>query len=304
MTVLELTEVIADLTNTAASEVSANLKANAEGDELKPKAEIENYLKGLFGNKFQEVAKTNLGRAKKEVLSEFEKKLTEQFGVESTAKGLDLVQAIVSAKSQEAAQAAGVKLDELKEIDLLKLPTVQNIVRGKLQEKDTQLTELQKQLQQIETDRVNTAKREILQREWLGLNPILAKDETTRQRQIGGFLKTVDLDRFKLVEQNGIRTLQPLNSEGEQLLNPQTFNPISLHDRIREIDLFGFHQQNPNNGSPSPVSAQGGAPNGSSKLPTFQSRNDLMRYVNRNRSKGAEHLEAVIEQFEQQQKQD
>lgn len=305
MTILELTGVIADLTNTAESEVTANFKKNAEGDELKSKEEISQYVKGLFAQKFKSVSEVNLGRAKKEARTEFENEIKQQLGYDGGEQGVAMIQKIVETNAAKVAQATGQKLEDLTEADALKLASVQNLIRGRLSEKEQQIETLRGQLQQIEADRTNGAKREIVQREWLKLNPVLANDANLRERQIAGFMRTVDLDRFKLVEQNGIKGIIPINDSGEQLLDNRTFNPISATDHIRALDIFGFHQQDPSQGSPSPVSAPDAQPNKpKADLPVFENDEQLSKYLSGNISKGEEHLQAVMDNYQNSKKQE
>lgn len=127
-------DVLSDILNTDSGEIAAALKESEESDNLKPKEEIEAYIKTSIQSKIKsaisDAHEQGKGRGTKEALSKFEKDLAEKYGVKPNGKLTELIDQVIASQRGKAdidentIRSHEVYLNDLKKIKELYDTTV------------------------------------------------------------------------------------------------------------------------------------------------------------------------------------
>lgn len=150
----------------------------------------ENVTKEIGTEKFQEGFKKD----KKEILEKLEKDMKDKFGIESSKTGIDLVEEIVSTKSEKG---KGGNMDD----DAIKRSKVYQDLEAKArQDAETMKTDFEKQLKDI-TDGNNYEKTfsdvsNEAMKIFNGLNPVLPQNKTVADNQVGNFISSLKNYKF------------------------------------------------------------------------------------------------------------
>lgn len=193
-------------------------------------------------------------KAKSEVLTDFEKGLKEKFGVESDKTGLELVEEVVSKKS-EGGQSGDITEDAIKrskvfqdmESNLKKqITTVKN-------EYETKINEIQDGYKAEQT--FSNVSQKALQI-FNGLNPILPQNKTVADNQVKFFVNTLKDFKFDVQDER----IVVMDKDGK-VLEDGHGNSRSFEDIVKETasGLFEFKANNGGSGSGNGGQGQGGS---------------------------------------------
>jgi len=292
MTVLELTEVLGNLTGTSSQEL-VKMMTNEDGKTLKTKEEIADSLNQIFSKKFRDIGDSQLGRGKRESLTALERDLKTEFGLDSHLQGKELVRAIVEAKTEaalEEAKAAGLKIgnrkpEELTADEIKGLPAVKNLLQNAVTKVTEQLTQREKEFQDykngVEKVQLQNLVRRSIEQIAVKNKFNLSPDAAQREKQVNLFIKTLDLSELK---QNG-EEIELVDKEGN-LRRDDKHNIVTFEKHVSDLNPFGVHQFDPNKagggaGDGNGKAGQNGA-GGENKMPKFKTEEEAMIYVNRN----------------------
>lgn len=304
MTVLELTEVLSNLTGIGSQEL-VKMMTTEDGKTLKAKEEIADSLNQIFSKKFRDIGDSQLGRGKRESLTALERELKNDFGIDSHLQGKELVKAIVEAKIEaalEEAKAAGLKIgnkkpEELTADEIKGLPAVKTLLQNEVSKVTERLTQREKEFQDYKqgVEKVqlqNTARRSIEQ--FANKNKFaLASDTAQREKQLNLFIKMLDLSELRL---NG-EEIELVDKEGN-LKRDDKHNIITFEKHVCEFNPFGVHQFDPNKAGGGAGDDKGSA-GGDNKSPKFKTEEEAMIYVNRNLSKlSKDEIDAIYKNVE------
>lgn len=193
-------------------------------------------------------------KAKSEVLTDFEKGLKEKFGIESDKTGLELVEEVVSKKS-EGGQGGDLTEDAIKrskvfqdmESNLKKqITTVKN-------EYETKINEIQDGYKAEQT--FSNVSQKALQI-FNGLNPILPQNKTVADNQVKFFVNTLKDFKFDVQDER----IVVMDKDGK-VLEDGHGNSRSFEDIVKETasGLFEFKANNGGSGSGNGGQGQGGS---------------------------------------------
>ena len=193
-------------------------------------------------------------KAKSEVLTDFEKGLKEKFGIESDKTGLELVEEVVSKKS-EGGQSGDITEDVIKrskvfqdmESNLKKqITTVKN-------EYETKINEIQDGYKAEQT--FSNVSQKALQI-FNGLNPILPQNKTVADNQVKFFVNTLKDFKFDVQDER----IVVMDKDGK-VLEDGHGNSRSFEDIVKETasGLFEFKANNGGSGSGNGGQGQGGS---------------------------------------------
>ena len=193
-------------------------------------------------------------KAQGEILTKFEKDLKEKFGLESDKMGLELVEEVVSKKS-EGGQGGDVTEDAIKrskvfqdmESNLKKqITTVKN-------EYETKINEIQDGYKAEQT--FSNVSQKALQI-FNGLNPILPQNKTVADNQVKFFVNTLKDFKFDVQDER----IVVMDKDGK-VLEDGHGNSRSFEDIVKETasGLFEFKANNGGSGSGNGGQGQGGS---------------------------------------------
>ena len=243
---------IAELFKDGETELSEQQKTEILNKILEIDAQrVENIKKSVDKkDAFQDGFK----KAKSEVLTDFEKGLKEKFGIESDKTGLELVEEVVSKKS-EGGQGGDLTEDAIKrskvfqdmESNLKKqITTVKN-------EYETKINEIQDGYKAEQT--FSNVSQKALQI-FNGLNPILPQNKTVADNQVKFFVNTLKDFKFDVQDER----IVVMDKDGK-VLEDGHGNSRSFEDIVKETasGLFEFKANNGGSGSGNGGQGQGGS---------------------------------------------
>ena len=192
-------------------------------------------------------------KAKSEVLTDFEKGLKEKFGVESDKTGLELVEELVSKKS-EGGQG------DLTE-DVIKRSKVFQDMESNLKKQIKQTeTDFQNKINEIQDgykaeQTFSNVSQKALQI-FNGLNPILPQNKTVADNQVKFFVNTLKDFKFDVQDER----IVVMDKDGK-VLEDGHGNSRSFEDIVKETasGLFEFKANNGGSGSGNGGQGQGGS---------------------------------------------
>ena len=193
-------------------------------------------------------------KAKSEVLTDFEKGLKEKFGIESDKTGLELVEEVVSKKS-EGGQSGDVTEDAIK-----RSKVYQDLQTKLNNDVETTKSTLQKQIDDLQNGYKKEKTFSEIERKALsiftGLNPILPQTKAVADNQIKNFVNSLKGFTFDVQDDR----IVVMDKDGK-VLEDGHGNSRSFEDIVKETasGLFEFKANNGGSGSGNGGQGQGGS---------------------------------------------
>lgn len=193
-------------------------------------------------------------KAKSEVLTDFEKGLKEKFGIESDKTGLELVDEVVSKKS-EGGQGSDVTEDAIKRSKVFQdmESNLKKQVTTVKTEYETKINEIQDGYKAEKT--FSNVSQKALQI-FNGLNPILPQNKTVADNQVKFFVNTLKDFKFDVQDER----IVVMDKDGK-VIEDGHGNSRSFEDIVKETasGLFEFKANNGGSGSGNGGQGQGGS---------------------------------------------
>ena len=193
-------------------------------------------------------------KAKSEVLTDFEKGLKEKFGVESDKTGLELVEELVSKKS-EGGQGGDLTEDAIKRSKVFQdmESNLKKQITTVKTEYETKINEIQDGYKAEQT--FSNVSQKALQI-FNGLNPILPQNKTVADNQVKFFVNTLKDFKFDVQDER----IVVMDKDGK-VLEDGHGNSRSFEDIVKETasGLFEFKANNGGSGSGNGGQGQGGS---------------------------------------------
>ena len=193
-------------------------------------------------------------KAKSEVLTDFEKGLKEKFGIESDKTGLELVEEVVSKKS-EGGQGGDVTEDAIKRSKVFQdmESNLKKQITTVKTEYETKINEIQDGYKAEQT--FSNVSQKALQI-FNGLNPILPQNKTVADNQVKFFVNTLKDFKFDVQDER----IVVMDKDGK-VLEDGHGNSRSFEDIVKETasGLFEFKANNGGSGSGNGGQGQGGS---------------------------------------------
>ena len=183
-------------------------------------------------------------KAKSEVLTDFEKGLKEKFGIESDKTGLELVEEVVSKKS-EGGQSGDITEDAIKRSKVFQdmESNLKKQVTTVKTEYETKINEIQDGYKAEKT--FSNVSQKALQI-FNGLNPILPQNKTVADNQVKIFVNSLKDFKFDVQDER----IVVMDKDGK-VLEDGHGNSRSFEDIVKETasGLFEFKANNGGSGS-------------------------------------------------------
>ena len=183
-------------------------------------------------------------KAKSEVLTDFEKGLKEKFGIESDKTGLELVEEVVSKKS-EGGQGGDVTEDAIKRSKVFQdmESNLKKQITTVKTEYETKINEIQDGYKAEQT--FSNVSQKALQI-FNGLNPILPQNKTVADNQVKFFVNSLKDFKFDVQDER----IVVMDKDGK-VLEDGHGNSRSFEDIVKETasGLFEFKANNGGSGS-------------------------------------------------------
>ena len=193
-------------------------------------------------------------KAKSEVLTDFEKELKEKFGLESDKMGLELVEELVSKKS-EGGQGGDLTEDAIKRSKVFQdmESNLKKQITTVKTEYETKINEIQDGYKAEQT--FSNVSQKALQI-FNGLNPILPQNKTVADNQVKFFVNTLKDFKFDVQDER----IVVMDKDGK-VLEDGHGNSRSFEDIVKETasGLFEFKANNGGSGSGNGGQGQGGS---------------------------------------------
>ena len=193
-------------------------------------------------------------KAKSEVLTDFEKGLKEKFGIESDKTGLELVEEVVSKKS-EGGQGGDITEDAIKRSKVFQdmESNLKKQITTVKTEYETKINEIQDGYKAEQT--FSNVSQKALQI-FNGLNPILPQNKTVADNQVKFFVNTLKDFKFDVQDER----IVVMDKDGK-VLEDGHGNSRSFEDIVKETasGLFEFKANNGGSGSGNGGQGQGGS---------------------------------------------
>ena len=193
-------------------------------------------------------------KAKSEVLTDFEKGLKEKFGIESDKTGLELVEELVSKKS-EGGQGGDVTEDAIKRSKVFQdmESNLKKQITTVKTEYETKINEIQDGYKAEQT--FSNVSQKALQI-FNGLNPILPQNKTVADNQVKFFVNSLKDFKFDVQDER----IVVMDKDGK-VLEDGHGNSRSFEDIVKETasGLFEFKANNGGSGSGNGGQGQGGS---------------------------------------------
>lgn len=220
------------------------------------------------------------GKGKRESMTDFEATLKSEFGVESTALGIDLVKEVIEAKVSNVSKLDPAKMTEA---ELLKLQPVAklNDELAKAKKAIDDLTATNQSLTdfktQAETRETNNFISSVALSEFKKLNPALPDDAVKAENQTKLFQQLILAGKYKVEEENGQKVIYPVSDTGDYLTDPVSKARLNITDHVKGLteQYFGIVQQSAKGSPGNNNNNQGGAGGGEWKAPAMKTREDL-----------------------------
>ena len=234
-------------------------------------------------------------KAKSEVLTDFEKGLKEKFGLESDKTGLELVEELVSKKS-EGGQGGDVTEDAIKRSKVFQdmESNLKKQVTTVKTEYETKINEIQDGYKAEQT--FSNVSQKALQI-FNGLNPILPQNKTVADNQVKFFVNTLKDFKFDVQDER----IVVMDKDGK-VLEDGHGNSRSFEDIVKETasGLFEFKANNGGSGSGNGGQGQGGS--GSSYAGSVPKTFEELEKVMGDNSISIEDRSNIMAEYEKAQK--
>lgn len=234
-------------------------------------------------------------KAKSEVLKDFEKGLKEKFGVESDKTGLELIEEVVSKKS-EGGQGGDVTEDAIKRSKVFQdmESNLKKQITTVKTEYETKINEIQDGYKAEQT--FSNVSQKALQI-FNGLNPILPQNKTVADNQVKFFVNTLKDFKFDVQDER----IVVMDKDGK-VIEDGHGNSRSFEDIVKETasGLFEFKANNGGSGSGNGGQGQGGS--GSSYAGSVPKTFEELEKVMSDTSISIEDRSNIMAEYEKAQK--
>ena len=234
-------------------------------------------------------------KAKSEVLTDFEKGLKEKFGIESDKTGLELVEEVVSKKS-EGGQGGDVTEDAIKRSKVFQdmESNLKKQITTVKTEYETKINEIQDGYKAEQT--FSNVSQKALQI-FNGLNPILPQNKTVADNQVKFFVNSLKDFKFDVQDER----IVVMDKDGK-VLEDGHGNSRSFEDIVKETasGLFEFKANNGGSGSGNGGQGQGGS--GSSYAGSVPKTFEELEKVMSDTSISIEDRSNIMAEYEKAQK--
>lgn len=234
-------------------------------------------------------------KAKSEVLTDFEKGLKEKFGIESDKTGLELVEEVVSKKS-EGGQSGDVTEDAIKRSKVFQ--DMESNLKKQIKQTETdyqnKINEIQDGYKAEQT--FSNVSQKALQI-FNGLNPILPQNKTVADNQVKFFVNSLKDFKFDVQDER----IVVMDKDGK-VLEDGHGNSRSFEDIVKETasGLFEFKANNGGSGSGNGGQGQGGS--GSSYAGSVPKTFEELEKVMSDTSISIEDRSNIMAEYEKAQK--
>lgn len=234
-------------------------------------------------------------KAKSEVLTDFEKGLKEKFGVESDKTGLELVEEVVSKKS-EGGQGGDVTEDAIKRSKVFQdmESNLKKQITTVKTEYETKINEIQDGYKAEQT--FSNVSQKALQI-FNGLNPILPQNKTVADNQVKFFVNTLKDFKFDVQDER----IVVMDKDGK-VLEDGHGNSRSFEDIVKETASGLFEFKANNGGSGSGNGGQGPGGSGSSYAGNVPKTFEELEKVMSDTSISIEDRSNIMAEYEKAQK--
>lgn len=234
-------------------------------------------------------------KAKSEVLTDFEKGLKEKFGIESDKTGLELVEEVVSKKS-EGGQGGDITEDAIKRSKVFQdmESNLKKQITTVKTEYETKINEIQDGYKAEQT--FSNVSQKALQI-FNGLNPILPQNKTVADNQVKFFVNSLKDFKFDVQDER----IVVMDKDGK-VLEDGHGNSRSFEDIVKETasGLFEFKANNGGSGSGNGGQGQGGS--GSSYAGSVPKTFEELEKVMSDTSISIEDRSNIMAEYEKAQK--
>lgn len=234
-------------------------------------------------------------KAKSEVLTDFEKGLKEKFGIESDKTGLELVEEVVSKKS-EGGQGGDITEDAIKRSKVFQdmESNLKKQITTVKTEYETKINEIQDGYKAEQT--FSNVSQKALQI-FNGLNPILPQNKTVADNQVKFFVNTLKDFKFDVQDER----IVVMDKDGK-VIEDGHGNSRSFEDIVKETasGLFEFKANNGGSGSGNGGQGQGGS--GSSYAGSVPKTFEELEKVMSDTSISIEDRSNIMAEYEKAQK--
>lgn len=211
-------------------------------------------------------------KAQGEILTKFEKDLKEKFGLESDKMGLELVEELVSKKS-EGGQGGDLTEDAIKRSKVFQdmESNLKKQITTVKTEYETKINEIQDGYKAEQT--FSNVSQKALQI-FNGLNPILPQNKTVADNQVKFFVNSLKDFKFDVQDER----IVVMDKDGK-VLEDGHGNSRSFEDIVKETasGLFEFKANNGGSGSGNGGQGQGGSGSYAGNVPkTFEELEKVM----------------------------
>lgn len=234
-------------------------------------------------------------KAQGEILTKFEKDLKEKFGLESDKMGLELVEELVSKKS-EGGQGGDLTEDAIKRSKVFQdmESNLKKQITTVKTEYETKINEIQDGYKAEQT--FSNVSQKALQI-FNGLNPILPQNKTVADNQVKIFVNTLKDFKFDVQDER----IVVMDKDGK-VLEDGHGNSRSFEDIVKETasGLFEFKANNGGSGSGNGGQGQGGS--GSSYAGNVPKTFEELEKVMSDTSISIEERSNIMAEYEKAQK--
>lgn len=234
-------------------------------------------------------------KAKSEVLTDFEKGLKEKFGVESDKTGLELVEEVVSKKS-EGGQGGDITEDAIKRSKVFQdmESNLKKQITTVKTEYETKINEIQDGYKAEQT--FSNVSQKALQI-FNGLNPILPQNKTVADNQVKFFVNTLKDFKFDVQDER----IVVMDKDGK-VIEDGHGNSRSFEDIVKETASGLFEFKANNGGSGSGNGGQGPGGSGSSYAGNVPKTFEELEKVMSDTSISIEDRSNIMAEYEKAQK--
>lgn len=231
-------EFLSTFLGKTAGEITSALK---EGDDLKPEKEIESYLKKELQAKLVQAKvdgkNESYGRAKKEVLNDLEKSLSEAYGVEEYKDVEDIVSQVKQLGFKEA------EPKEITESDIKNSDVYQTALKAEIEKREAAI----KELEDVKNTFTNYKRTRQLRSNLHTLLPEqfrMPEDAKIFENQLSGFVTHLlnsanfDFEAGKVTDKEG------------HLIKDENLNVVGLNDYLLKQAGSFFEKKEPDRESP------------------------------------------------------
>ena len=234
-------------------------------------------------------------KAQGEILTKFEKDLKEKFGLESDKMGLELVEEVVSKKS-EGSQGGDITEDAIKRSKVFQdmESNLKKQITTVKTEYETKINEIQDGYKAEQT--FSNVSQKALQI-FNGLNPILPQNKTVADNQVKFFVNTLKDFKFDVQDER----IVVMDKDGK-VLEDGHGNSRSFEDIVKETASGLFEFKANNGGSGSGNGGQGPGGSGSSYAGNVPKTFEELEKVMSDTSISIEDRSNIMAEYEKAQK--